>query len=155
MPIEFSLDRARIRGESHLCVNPAFRGRGRRGFWIPAACIGRPRARLEVIGVERPRPGVRRYRLVIWGFASSGAAAVEARSKDDVGRAAVLGLPNSIPAQLRARPLTLFVVELPLTAACSTITVRELESGARELPARPKLCARAARLMRGWPPRAP
>src|SRR5918999_3173786 len=69
-PVEFSADSQPIGGRDHVCLNPAYRGRGRLGFYIPAACVPAPVSRkLAVIHVEVPRQGVRGYRLVVWGAA--------------------------------------------------------------------------------------
>ncbi len=143
---EFSVDFARIDRESHLCVNPAYTGRGRRGFYIPALCtLDPPPARFAVRNVGQPRQGVRGYALVIWGTAPPATSAVSARFGEGAGAAAVFGVPAKLSRRFGEPPFSLFVVELPLRAACAAITVRNARSeGTERIGRRAKLCHRSA-----------
>lgn len=129
--VEFNVNVSRIKGRSHLCVNAAYTGRGRRGFYIPALCkLDPPPARFAVRDVAQPRQGVRGYALVIWGTAPPATRAVRVR----FGRAAAAAAVFTVPARLSRRfgepPFSVFVVELPLQAACAPITVRNESSRA-------------------------
>src|SRR5215207_8435765 len=66
--VEFSADDERIGRKDHVCLDPAYRGRGELGNYIPAVCVRDPVSRKpEVISVEIPRQAVRGYQLVMWG----------------------------------------------------------------------------------------
>ena len=55
-PVEFSANSERIGRRGHVCLNPAYGDRGRRGLYIPAACVRAPVSRrLDVVSVEVPR----------------------------------------------------------------------------------------------------
>ncbi len=146
--VEFSAHRARIAGASHLCIDPAFSGRGRRGFFIPGRCSLRPPSRFAVEGRPQPmpRPGVDDYAFVIWGTAPTGTRRVVARFEGGAVRAAVFRVRSRLADRLRERPFTLWVLELPLKAACSAVTVRLDPLGTQAgRQARPTLCRRVAR----------
>ena len=133
-PVEFSAGRERIAGEAQVCLNAAYRGRGRLGIFIPSVCRSPSAVReLTVFRAEVPRQAVRGYRLVIWGTVPSSARGVVARHRG--GRTA--------GAVLRANrgSFSAFVVELPVSAACHPIELRTTGASARvRLAARPKLC---------------
>ena len=139
---EFSLNLGRIDGEAHLCVNPAYTGRGRRGFYIPALCkLDPPPARFAVRDIHQPRQGVRGYALVVWGTAPAATAAVSARFGHATAVAAVFNVPAKLSRRFGEPPFSLFIVELPLRAACAPITVENPQSEAtKRIARRPKLC---------------
>jgi hypothetical protein len=143
---EFSVNVGRIDGESHLCVNPAYTGRGRRGFFIPALCaLDPPPARFAVRNVGQPRQGVRGYGLVIWGTAPPATSAVSVRFGQGAGAGAVFDVPARLSRRFGEPPFSLFVVELPLRAACAAMTVRVARSEATErIGRRAKPCRRSA-----------
>lgn len=132
-PVEFSAGRERIGGESQVCLNAAYRGRGRMGIYIPSVCRSPSALReLTVFRVEVPRQAVRGYRLVIWGTVPPSAHGVVARHR--VGRTAGAVLRGSF---------RVFVVELPFRAACHPIELRTTGSSSPvrvQLRTRPELC---------------
>ena len=90
--VEFSGNLAHLDGEPHVCVNPAYSGRGQRGL------------------------------------ASSG----------------LHGGPK-FARNFGESPFGLFVIELPLSAACATVTLAGKGPDATErIPPQPKLCERAS-----------
>lgn len=142
---DFSLNLGRIDGEVHLCVNLAYTGRGRPGFYIPSICrLDPPPARFAVRDVAWPRQGVRGYALVIWGTAPPATAAVKARFGRSAAAAAVFTVPTKWSRRFGEPPFSLFIVELPLRSACAPITVRAARSEASErISRRAKLCERS------------
>jgi hypothetical protein len=139
--IEFSANLGRIDGESHLCVNPAYSGRGRRGFFIPAVCkLVPPPQRFAVRDLSRPRPGVRGYALVIWGTAAASTSEVEARFSGGAARAAVFNVEATDLRRFGEAPFSLFVLEVPRRAACGPVTLERDRSDSIRLPPRPDLC---------------
>ncbi|MBA2631040.1 MAG: hypothetical protein H0U84_08490 [Thermoleophilaceae bacterium] len=93
-----------------------------------------------------PRPGVDDYAFVIWGTAPTGTRRVVARFEGGAVRAAVFRVRSRLADRLRERPFTLWVLELPLKAACSAVTVRLDPLGTQAgRQARPTLCRRVAR----------
>ena len=138
--VEFSGDQAVIDGVRHACINPAYGGRRRRGMFIPALCPAQL-SRFAVHSAAQPRQGVRGYALVIWGTAGP-STAVTARFNGGTARALVIKVGPKLARRLGESPFSLFVVELPLSAACATVMVAA--NGATErIPARPRECARA------------
>jgi hypothetical protein len=103
--VEFSRNVARIDGERHACINPAYR----RGAFIPAMCKLGPLSRFAVRDARTPRG----HGYVIWGTAGR-ASGVVARFPTGTARALIVGEP----------PLRLFVVELPRSAASGPVRVR-------------------------------
>lgn len=142
---EFSVNLGRIDGKAHLCVNPAYTGRGRPGFYIPAICkLNPPLARFAIRYAAQPRQGVRGYAFVIWGTARASTSDVVARFSGGTARAAVLKVRRRLARRFDGPPFSLFVLELPLRAACNPVTMREGGSNATErIPSRPRLCERA------------
>jgi hypothetical protein len=143
-PVEFSLNLAHIDGVRHACINPAYSGRGRRGFYIPAICALEPAlSRFAIRAAGQPRQGVRGYAFVIWG--TTGASTdVVAHFAGDTARAAVFKVPPGFAQNFGESPFGLFVMELPLSAACAPVTVTGDGPDATErIPPRSKLCARA------------
>lgn len=142
---EFSGNLARIDGDSHLCINRAYRGRGQPGFFIPAICkLEPPPQRFRVLGATPPgQAGVRGYALVVWGTGPVSTSRVEARFGNDVGQAAVFKITPELARHFGERPFSLFVTELPLQAACRSITVEtDSENAIQRIPPRPRMCAR-------------
>ena len=123
--VDFSAGRDRIGGGRHLCIHPAYSGRGRRGFFIPSLCKLRPRpSRFAVRDARRPRG----YGCVIWGTAPPGTREVVARFDGGSARAAIIRVPAR--RSFGETPFVLFVVELPLGAGPATMTRRTSSSPA-------------------------
>jgi hypothetical protein len=141
--VEFSGSVAELDGEHHACVNPAYSGRGQRGFFIPTICALEPAlSRFAVRDARRPRQGVRGYRYVIWGTAGT-ATDVVARFAGGSAHAVVFTVEPDVAATLGASPFSLFVMELPLSAACSSVTVVARDPRATErVPPRADVCRR-------------
>jgi hypothetical protein len=113
--VELSANLARIEGESHLCLNPAFAGRGRRGFYIPAVCkLHPPPQRFAVRDAGRTRQGATGYAFVVWGTAPAATSKVVARHHGGVARAALFEVDAELARRFGEEPFNLFVVELPL-----------------------------------------
>jgi hypothetical protein len=144
-PVEFSADYERIGRKEYVCLNPAYRGRGQLGIYIPATCRSDSMLReLRILKVEVPRQAVRGYALVIWGTMPPSARELVAHYQDGRATAAVLRVDRGLARKTGAtRPFSVFIVELPIGAACHPIEVQAIGSpdAAREqLGARPKLC---------------
>jgi hypothetical protein len=151
-PVEFSGNLAHLDGARHACINPAYSGRGRRGFYIPAICVLEPSlSRFAVRAAAQPRQGVRGYAFVIWG--TTGASTdVVARFTGGTARAAVFAVPPGLARNFGESPFGLFVMELPRSAACAPVTVTGGAPDATErIPPRPKLCERAREGRAGRP----
>lgn len=143
--VEFSGNLAHLDGERHVCVNPAYSGRGQRGLYIPAICkLEPPLARFAVRDAAQPRQGVRGYAYVIWGTAGASTDVV-ARFTGGTAQAAVFRVGPKLARNFGESPFGLFVIELPLSAACATVTVAGKGPDATErIPPQPKLCERAS-----------
>ena len=143
-PADFSLNLGRIDGKDHLCINLAYFGRGRPGFYIPAICkLAPPPTRFWVRAATQPRQGVRGYELVVWGYAPHATPAVEAHFGYSTTAAAVFPVRTEWAQRYGRRPFSLFIVELPLRAACAQITIRATRSKAiRRVGRHPRLCKR-------------
>jgi hypothetical protein len=147
-PVEFSADAERISREPYVCINPAYRGRGELGIYIPSICPPDPvPRRLDVIHVQIPEQAVRRYRLVIWGTVPPSTRRVVVRHHLGRSAAAVFQV-NPRLAQMAGtrKPFSLFVVELFPNAACKPILVRARTSAGPATDAtrsRPKVCPAA------------
>ena len=142
--VEFSGNLGDIDGRRHACINPGYSGRGRRGFCIPARCgFEPPLSRFAVRDAAQPRQGVRGYALVIWGTAGESTEVV-ARFTGGTVRATIIEVGPEHARNLGESPFRLFVMELPLSAACAAVTVAGNGSDATErIPVRRRLCARA------------
>jgi hypothetical protein len=142
--VEFSGNLAHIDGELHACVNPAYSGRGQRGLYIPAICsLEPPLSRFAVRDAAQPRQGVRGYAYVIWGTAGASTDVV-ARFTGGTAHAAVFRVGPELARNFGESPFSLFVMELPLSAACGSVTVAGERSDATErIPPRTRLCERA------------
>jgi len=142
--VEFSGDVARIGRTRSSCINPAYNGRGQRGIYIPTICaLEPPLSRFAVRDADQPRQAVRGYAFVIWG--TTGAATeVVARFKGGTARAAVFKVRRELARTFDEPPFGLFVVELPLSAACVPITV-VAEGSTERIPPRTALCNEAER----------
>ena len=138
--VEFIGNQGVIDGVRHACINPAYSGRGRRGLFIPAICPVQL-SRFAVHDAAQPRQGVRDYALVIWGTAGA-STEVTARFTGGTARAMVIKMGPQLARTLGESPFSLFVVELPLSAACDAVTVAA-NGVAERIPARPRVCARA------------
>ena len=114
-PVELSANTERIGRTDQVCVNPAYRGRGQMGIYIPARCVS-PAAlgELRIVAAEVPRQAVRGYELVVWGTAPASTRRVVAYHPGGRATAAVF----------RVRRGSVFVVELPVGAAGQPIDVR-------------------------------
>jgi hypothetical protein len=143
--VEFSGNLGLIGRELHLCINPAYSGRGQRAFYIPALCkLHPPPSRFAIRDSGQPRQGVRGYAFVIWGTAGSSTTHVEARYSEGTARAAVFEINSRLARSLGEPPFRLFILELPLAAACDPATVYEDGLDLTEhIPPRPKLCKRS------------
>ena len=139
--VEFSGNLAHIDGARHACINPSYSGRSRRGFYIPAICALEPSlSRFAVRAAGQPRQGVRGYALVIWGTIGASTNVV-AHFAGGTARAAVFNVPPGLARNFGESPFGLFVMELPLSAACAPVTVTGDGPDATErIPPRPKLC---------------
>ncbi|HEV2814785.1 MAG TPA: hypothetical protein VGW10_16130 [Solirubrobacteraceae bacterium] len=142
--VELSGSVSRIGRRLHLCINPAYSGRGRRGFYIPALCkLHPPPSRFAVRDAGQPRQGVRGYRFVVWGTAGAATADVVARFEEGKARAAVFTVGPRLARTFGHRPFALFVVELPLEAACGPVVLRtDAPDAPQRIPPRPEVCAR-------------
>jgi hypothetical protein len=143
--VEFSGNLAHLDGERHVCVNPAYSGRGQRGLYIPAICkLEPPLARFAVRDAAQPRQGVRGYAYVIWGTAGASTDVV-ARFTGGTAQAAVFRVGPKLARNFGESPFGLFVIELPLSAACAAVTVAGKGPDATErIAPEPKLCERAS-----------
>jgi hypothetical protein len=146
--VDFSGSLDRIDGDMHLCINPAYSGRGQRGIYIPGLCKLNPRpSRFAVRDASQPRQAVDRYEYVIWGTAPRRTEEIFARFASGTARAAIFRVPSTrAPWTFGTTPFALFVVELPLAAACGTVAIDGdgLAAPERIHPQR-KLCARAGK----------
>ncbi len=122
--VEFSTHPDRIDGEPYVCINPTY---GPRGRFIPAICTRHPPpSNFRVHDSSQPRQGVRGYAFVIWGTAPAGTDRVVARAGSARARAVLFTVPRSPTGP----PFGVFVLELPLSAACEEITVVATRAGA-------------------------
>jgi len=129
--VELSGNLARFAGESHLCVNQAFAGRRRRGFYIPAICkLHPPPQRFAVRDAGRPRQGVTGYAFVIWGTAPASTSKVVVRYNGGAARAALFKVESKLARRFGEEPFSLFVVELPLGLRGSASVLARDEQGA-------------------------
>jgi hypothetical protein len=144
--VEFSGNIAHIDGGRHACVNPAYSGRGQRGLYIPAICKLEPSlSRFAVRDAAQPRQGVRDYAYVIWGTAGASTDVV-ANFAGGTAEAAGFRVGADLAREFGESSFSLFVVELPLSAACVPVTVSGGASAATErIPPQTKLCEHAPR----------
>lgn len=141
-PVEFSTRRQRIGGKRYLCLNPAYRGRGQLGIYIPSMCVRRYRLdELRILGGEIPRQAVRGYERVVWGTAPFRVRRVTARYRGGRARATVFKVEEP-------RRFAVFVAELPARSRC-----RSVEVHARPARHGTVRCRRAVRF--GTPTRRP
>ena len=145
-PVEISATSERIGVKDHVCLHPAYRGRGRPGIYIPARCgLESQLTELRIFDVDVPRQAVRGYALVIWGTVPLSTRELVADFQGGRARGAVLRVPRGLAWKTGApAPFSAFIIELPIGAACHPIRLRAVGSSARErLGARPKLCGLA------------
>jgi hypothetical protein len=115
---------------------PGYFGPGRRGFYIPAICALEPLSRFAVRDAAQLRQGVNGYALVIWGTAGESTGVV-ARFSEGTARATIIQVGPEHARNLGVSPFRLFVMELPLSAACAAVTVAANGAGATErIPAK-------------------
>jgi hypothetical protein len=92
--------------------------------------------------VSRDR-GARGYEYVIWGTAG-GSAEVVASSAGGTAQAAVFSVGPGLARDLGEPPFSLFVMELPLAAACGPVTVvGEGQDATEGIAPQSRLCERA------------
>jgi len=146
--VDFSGNVDRIAHTRYACINPAYGGRGRRGIYIPAVCLNRPLQRFAVHQASQPQQAVRGYELVFWGTTRASTSEVVARYGDEPVRAAVFEVGPKLSSRFGERPFSLFVLELPLDAACTSVAV-ETDASARteRIRPQPKICERASRML--------
>lgn len=81
---------------------------------------------------------------MIWGTAGASTDVV-ARFTGGTAQAAVFRVGPKLARNVGESPFGLFVIELPLSAACATVTVAGKGPDATErIPPQPKLCERAS-----------
>jgi hypothetical protein len=142
-PVEFSADHELIGREDHVCISPAYRGRGQLGIYIPTACVPDPVSRrLDVVSIEIPGQGVRDYGLVIWGTVGPSIQIVHAGYDGGETSAAVFPVRRPLMQAVGAtRPFSVFVVELSPEAACARVRARTPKGQVIEVAEyRPRLC---------------
>jgi len=124
-PVEFSANSELTFRRDHVCMNPAYRGRGMLGIYIPTACTRDPVGpRLDVLAARVPRQGTPRYQLVIWGTTNPGTARVTATFADGKSASAILDIDSDLAEALHVRRrFSLFVTELPRRAGCSEVVL--------------------------------
>jgi hypothetical protein len=80
---------------------------------------------------------------VVWGTAGASTDVV-ARIADGTAQAAVMRVGRDLARKFGESPFSLFVVELPVSAACAAVTVAgEGPDATERIPPRTKLCDRA------------
>jgi hypothetical protein len=141
--VEFSANLERIDGGRHACVNPAYSGRGQRGLYIPAICMLAPAlSRFAVRDAAQPRQGVRGYAYVMWGTAGASRDVV-ASFTGGRAQAAVFRVGPGLARRFGESAFSLFVLELPLSAACGPVTVAgEGPHASERIPPQTTLCER-------------
>jgi hypothetical protein len=142
-PVEFSADYERIGRKDHVCISPAYRGRGQLGIYIPTACVRDPVSRrLDVVSIESPDQGVRDYGLVIWGTVDRSIRIVHAGYDGGETRAAVFSVRRPLAHAVGAtRPFGVFVVELYPEATCARVRARTPTGQITKVAEyRPRLC---------------
>lgn len=133
--VEFSAKRARLDGAEHLCINPAYGS----GQFIPAICkLEPPAPQFAVRDARQPREGAEGYGYVIWGTAGD-AQSVLASFEGGTADAVVIAVPAEIARDYDEISFKLFVVELPLAAACGQVTIEADEASAAIEP-QPTTC---------------
>ena len=85
----------------------------------------------------QPRQGVRGDELAVWGTAPPATSAVKAHFGHTTTAAAIFPIGPEWAQLYEERPFSLFIVELPLRAACTRITIRATRSKAIQHVGRP------------------
>jgi hypothetical protein len=137
------VDSERIGRNDHVCFNPAYRGRGRLGMYIPTACVLDPGSRrLDVVSIEVPSQGVRDYGLVIWGIVSPSIRTVQAGYRGGETKAAVFAVRRPIARAVgTTTPFSVFVVELYPKPTCARVRARTRTGQITKVAEyRPRLC---------------
>ena len=145
-PVEFSADYERIAQQDVVCLDPAFRGRGQMGVYIPATCpADSTLRRFRILDAEVPRQAVRDYEFVIWRTAKPATRGVVATFEGGRASGAVFNVDQALASRVGAsRPFSVFVVELPIAAKCASTELRARSSSGtasdRLAPARGPAC---------------
>jgi hypothetical protein len=138
--VEFSANLSEIDGAKQLCINPAYSD----GMFIPGICfLDPPVSEFAIRDARHPRQGVKGYGYVIWGTAGS-ARSVDATFDGGIAHAALLPVPEPLARDYGAPPFTLFVAELPLSAACGPVSV-EADGATARIEPKPHVCKAAPR----------
>ena len=141
--VEFSGNVAHIDGGRHACVNPAYRGRGQRGLYIPAMCRLEPAlSRFAVRDAAQPRQGVRDYAYVISGTAGASTDVV-ANFAGATPEAAVFRVEGTLPGRSASRRSGCSSWSFHSRQRASPVTVSDGRPAATErIPPQSKLCER-------------
>jgi hypothetical protein len=129
-PVEFSANaqlfvpapadrREGERPERILCINPAYRGRGGLGAFIPAVCPEEPLSRqLNVLTHGVPRQAVRGYERVILGTGRPSLDEVVVIVQGKPEQVEVFNVNKTLARELGAeQPFSVFVTEVPVESA--------------------------------------
>lgn len=125
-PVEFSADYERIAQQDAVCLDPAFRGRGQMGIYIPATCPADSMlSRFRILDAQVPSQAVRDYEFVIWGTAKPATRGVVATFEGGRASGAVFNVGQALAIRVGAsRPFSVFIVELPIAARCASAKLR-------------------------------
>lgn len=123
--VRFSADPEGIGRDAYVCLNPAYRGRGNPGFYIPAICARNPVPRgFQILAARVPRQGIRGYERVLWGFAPRDARQVVVRTGEVRDSAALLRVPGALGRRVGAPgAFTVFVAEVPRSFDCEDVII--------------------------------
>jgi hypothetical protein len=153
--IEMSANRERIGGDNHVCVHPAYRGRGEMGFYIPTVCPEDPVARRPAVihaldGRYGAKDwGVRGYEYVVWGTGDVSTSAITLHHRGGEAAAALFRVDQRLASALGAtRPFTVFIAELPSLSACEPVGIAAeggLLAEAEPLARQPRECTEHTR----------
>lgn len=133
--------RSQIGGEIESCLHVAYSDGERQ----TATCANVPPLyKYAVRGIGDARREWGDYEYVIWGTAGGPVSSVQLRYAGHFASATVFPVPEEMTRRFGERRLRIWVVELPLEAACGTVVIRPLIGRpSRRLPARPAKCRRA------------
>jgi hypothetical protein len=133
--VEFSANLSRLDGAEQLCINPAYGD----GKFIPAICnLDPPVSEFAVRDATQPRHAVNGYGYVIWGTAGT-ARSVDATFDGGKAEAVLLPVPEEVARDYGATPFALFVAELPLSAACGSVSV-QADGATERIEPKPQVC---------------
>jgi hypothetical protein len=114
------------RRDSYTCLNPAYRGRGNPGMFIPAVCAeAHSVEELRVLDLRVPRQGVRRFERVVWGIAPTGLARAVVSSEDAGYSAAIFEVDADLVSRagLGSPGFAVFMAELPANSTCRDVAL--------------------------------